>query len=143
MQHWDKDGKETKMMTQADNYDNFVHVQRGTSPLRPDQRIVLTTRMGTLVMNIDGNLILGRGDEVGKLNVLDLSDYGALTAGVSRRHAQLIRDENGQILVCDLNSSNGTYLNEIPLSPDKSYPLDNGDVLRLGKLIIHILFEYV
>ena len=132
------------MMTkQSENYDHFIQLQRGTSPLRLDQRILLSTRMGTYVVNLNHDLIIGRGDGTAKLGFVDLSDHNALVEGVSRRHAQLVRDENGQILISDLNSSNGTYLNEVLLSPDQLYPLDNGDVLRLGTLIIHVLFEYV
>jgi indolepyruvate decarboxylase len=52
--------------------------------------------------------------------------------GVSRRHASFRRQGN-QVLVSDLNSSNGTFINDILLKPDRPMPLSNGDEIGLGR----------
>lgn len=55
--------------------------------------------------------------------------------GVSRRHAQ-IRKEKDKFIVTDLNSTNGTFLNEERVI---SKELHHGDVIKIGKH--SILFE--
>lgn len=55
---------------------------------------------------------------------------------VSRPHAQLERTESGYLLL-DLNSANGTQLNDVPVEHPLS--LHNGDVISVGetRLVFH------
>jgi transcription initiation factor TFIIIB Brf1 subunit/transcription initiation factor TFIIB len=71
---------------------------------------------------------------------VDLSPYNAYANGVSRLHAvlKLIQDK---IVVMDLGSSNGTFLNGSRLSPYLETPVVHGDILNLGKLKMQILIE--
>lgn len=50
---------------------------------------------------------------------------------VSRRHAQ-ITSENGQLLLEDLNSTNGTKLNGTALAPGEKKPVAGGDTISFG-----------
>lgn len=52
--------------------------------------------------------------------------------GISRQHARFAY-QNSQLTVTDLESSNGTYINDQQLTPHKSYPLQNGDEVRFGR----------
>jgi ABC-type multidrug transport system ATPase subunit/pSer/pThr/pTyr-binding forkhead associated (FHA) protein len=52
--------------------------------------------------------------------------------GVSRKHARLTF-QNNQYLLEDLGSSNGTFVNGERIT--KSWPLKNGDLISLGKMI--------
>jgi hypothetical protein len=71
---------------------------------------------------------------------VDLSPYNAYANGVSRLHAvlKLITDH---IVIMDLGSSNGTYLNGNRLSPYVENAIAHGDVISLGKLKIQVLIE--
>jgi hypothetical protein len=69
---------------------------------------------------------------------VDLTPYNAYANGVSRLHAALKLVKN-QIVIVDLGSSNGTYLNGIRLSPYVEVPVAHGDVVYLGKLRLQIL----
>ena len=71
---------------------------------------------------------------------VDLSPYEAYANGVSRLHAvlKLIQD---RIMIMDLGSSNGTYLNGNRLAPYVETPVAHGDVIYLGKLKIQLLIE--
>lgn len=129
------------LIQQNISYEQYANMQRGTSPLNLHEGLALNMRLGTIFITLHDDLILGRNAENAPSRFVDLSKFGALSAGVSRRHLYLVRHHNGQVLVGDLGSSNGTYLNEDRLLPEQLYPLDNGDVLRLGTLIIHVLFE--
>jgi uncharacterized Zn finger protein (UPF0148 family) len=71
---------------------------------------------------------------------LDLSPYSAYEAGVSRLHAS-IRQQEGQVIIVDLGSANGTRLNGIKIEPNVPHTLLHGDVLTLGKLKIQILIR--
>ncbi|OBA27236.1 hypothetical protein HANVADRAFT_68771 [Hanseniaspora valbyensis NRRL Y-1626] len=55
---------------------------------------------------------------------------------LSRTHAQLQLTENNDILITDLNSSNGSYLNDNKLQPMNPYKVSPGDVITLGADII-------
>ncbi len=52
-------------------------------------------------------------------------------SSVSRKHA-VIRFINGQYILRDLNSSNGTFVNTQPLVPDKTHTLQPNDTIRFG-----------
>lgn len=71
---------------------------------------------------------------------VDLSPYQAYASGVSRLHA-VIKREAGRILLMDLGSSNGTYVNGKRLNPNAEHRLNNGDVVALGKLKIQVLLK--
>lgn len=59
---------------------------------------------------------------------------------VSRQHCVLVvRD--GRVLVQDLKSRNGTYVNEKRLPPDRAKVLKPGDQLRVGKLEFEVVIK--
>ncbi len=53
---------------------------------------------------------------------------------VSRHHAQVIQDENNNLYIRDLNSTNGTYVNGQRITAYKLRPLNVGDIIFLGKM---------
>jgi len=60
------------------------------------------------------------------------------SAVISKRHcALLIKD--GQVTVRDFNSTNGTFVNDVPVSGEA--PLKNDDILKLGPLEFKMLIE--
>jgi predicted component of type VI protein secretion system len=71
---------------------------------------------------------------------VDLSPYNAYVNGVSRLHA-VLRLVQDKIILMDLGSSNGTYLNGSRLAPYIETPVAHGDIIYLGKLKIQLLIE--
>jgi hypothetical protein len=71
---------------------------------------------------------------------LDLGPYGAVKNGVSRRHIRLIRSSL-TLMIEDLGTLNGTFLNGERLPHRQPTVLCDGDELRLGLLEIRIAFE--
>ncbi|MFL5344037.1 MAG: PAS domain S-box protein [Hyalangium sp.] len=67
-----------------------------------------------------GEHVIGRGSEAG----IRIDDHG-----VSRRHARIVRKQDGACQVTDLGSTNGTYLNGVSVS---SAELREGDRLQIG-----------
>ncbi len=74
-----------------------------------------------MIYDLDGNLVLGRGEHA----EIRLEDPFA-----SSRHAR-IYEQAGTLVLEDLRSTNGTYLNEELL--DTPRPLHPGDHLRIGE----------
>jgi CheY-like chemotaxis protein len=58
---------------------------------------------------------------------------------VSRCHAQIVM-ANEAYWLTDLDSSNGTFLNDKPIAPHKPYPLSHDDSIRIG--VFHLIFSY-
>jgi FHA domain len=73
-----------------------------------------------MIYDLDGDLVLGRGDRA----EIRLEDPFA-----SARHAR-IYEQGNSVIVEDLASTNGTYLNEELLQTPR--PLHPGDRLRIG-----------
>ena len=73
-----------------------------------------------MIYDLDGDLVLGRGDEA----EIRLEDPFA-----SSRHA-LVYEQAGSVVIEDLGSTNGTYLNEELLETPR--PLHSGDRVRIG-----------
>lgn len=73
---------------------------------------------------------------------LDLSEDGGKSAGVSRDHARIQLLEDGHTLtLTDLGSTNGTLLNHFPLPPELPYPINHGDEIYFGNLVVHVFFK--
>lgn len=71
---------------------------------------------------------------------LDLSPHQAYAAGVSRIHA-LIKRDGKRVIVMDLGSANGTYVNGKRLASNSERLLNHGDVVALGKFKFQILLR--
>ncbi len=83
-----------------------------------------------------GRRMTGEMDE----SFFDLRPFGAYENGVSRRHAMIRRVEDGYEIV-DLGSTNGTWLNNQRIVPNRPYPLDPGVKVNLGRLQLFVMFQ--
>lgn len=81
---------------------------------------------------------IGRAFEDTKTN-LDLAEDNGTELGVSRSHA-LLQWSNKGVVIMDLGSTNGTFLNNHHLPENKPYPIQSGDELRFGELLVHVFF---
>lgn len=95
----------------------------------------------SLLLFPDRELILGRRDSGGEKPDADFSFWGGFHNGVSRRHAKVALNERNELVIYDLNSTNGTYINGVRLEPHRPYILHDGDELRLGKLVTRIYYQ--
>jgi hypothetical protein len=71
---------------------------------------------------------------------VDLTAYNAYANGVSRLHAAIKLVKN-RIVIVDLGSSNGTYVNGKRLAPYLETLVSHGDLIYLGKLKMQILID--
>jgi hypothetical protein len=86
-------------------------------------------------------LRLGRHDPELSIDV-DLSAFTDIDLGISRVHALLEYDSLDQLIyLSDLNSRNGSFVNERRLEPEKPMRLRDGDTLRFGHLSLSFHIE--
>jgi CheY-like chemotaxis protein len=70
---------------------------------------------------------------------IDLERYGAFEAGVSRVHAAIVREADG-FYIEDLDSSNGTFINNLQIAPHTLTRLENAAEITLGNLPVRVFF---
>ncbi len=115
----------------------------GTDTLGPERVLILQFEDDEtpIMVQIREEVILGRVTEQSEGGTfINLSPYGADDAGVSRRHARLLREKNAVYLM-DLNSTNGTRLNGELLARGVEKRVRDGDEITVGRLKLFIYFK--
>jgi len=86
---------------------------------------------GKLIPIKEEKFFIGRGDDC---------HLRPKSESVSRRHCALVQKE-GRLLLLDLKSRNGTFVNDKQLTHDKAKILKSGDQIRVGQLAFEIVIE--
>lgn len=120
----------------------FVVLPRDNHEIYPHWLIELLIPKATTHaygIELAGDVVLGVLREGYKRPDLDLGLYGGDLKGVSGHHAMLSPKLNSLLLV-DLQSTNGTWLNNTRLDPHSPSLITTGDVISLGTLafVMHI-----
>ena len=103
-----------------------------TPPVRP--RLVVVSTRAELPLPARDDIVAGREDpQSNSYPDIDLNPHGALEQGVSRRHARITL-RGGQYFLEDLNSVNGTLLNQRRIPANTPMPIRPGDHIMLGRL---------
>jgi hypothetical protein len=114
------------------------NIRRTTLPAGSIALYVMGEKLPLVVEGRGQPTILGRqNQDAPSSGVVDLSKYQAHLLGVSRQHAAISYNDN-VFAIEDLKSSNGTWVNENRLQANQPRVLRNGDVIRLGQLIIFV-----
>ncbi len=121
----------------ADNFRSYIDVA-----LIPADGLGIYIEGATTAyyLQMDKELIIGREPETTLETFLDLAGIDSFNLGISRRHAMLCRKESGYEII-DLASTNGTWLNNERLLPNKSYPLTSGSQVRVGRMQLFVLYR--
>jgi pSer/pThr/pTyr-binding forkhead associated (FHA) protein len=137
-------GTTTTSLLQPEEQNNFRGRSAwGTARFDRDASIVIHVRDHTQPLSVvpKEEIVIGRSDaQASAVPDLDLSPFGGVEHGVSRRHAIIRRGEDTLTLI-DLGSTNGTHLNGQRLIPQQPRVLRDGDEIRLGRLVFHIFFK--
>lgn len=65
----------------------------------------------------------------------DMADgYIPISSAVSRKHCKICKQENGDYIVQDLGSLNGTFLDGQWVSTENTIPLKTGNILKMADL---------
>ncbi|MBZ0301114.1 MAG: FHA domain-containing protein [Anaerolineae bacterium] len=116
---------------------------KGTNHFTTDTRVVLhlDSAREPLVLPLNQPTRIGRTNTAeNQYPDVDLTPYGAFASGVSSHHVQLERHED-YLMLTDLGSTNGTYLNGTRVQPHQAVAVHDGAEVRLGRLVMHLYFE--
>ena len=122
-------------------------IQRGTGPLdflMPwiiKFRVIGTTNF--VQIEATEHMTVGRSDvHSDTYPDIDLEPFNARALGVSRIHMEIIA-RNSRVTVRDMDSSNGSFLNDGRMLAGTEYRLQHGDRLMLGKLALQVQFVVI
>lgn len=59
---------------------------------------------------------------------------------ISRVHCKILKND-GRYYIEDLQSSNGTYINRARLQPNQTYPIKDGDIIRLANSDFRVIVD--
>ncbi|MBZ0307042.1 MAG: FHA domain-containing protein [Anaerolineae bacterium] len=102
--------------------------------------VIFESSPKTLQFDLIDRVTIGRRSEAGQQPDIDVAPFGGFPAGVSRLHARLHRVDKS-IIIEDLASRNGTFLDDVQVKPGELTPIRNGQSFRLGALRGWIYFE--
>lgn len=115
----------------------------------PDSVLALRVRGSTdpyeiRPQKVDHEMVIGRSTTGNAMAPdIDLDKKQGADLGVSRLHLSVRYDQEHQaVLVSDLGSANGTFLNGQRLLAKEIRVLRHGDELRLGKLVLVVSFRH-
>ncbi len=118
-----------------DELDQTIQLNLGDVD-QPTPRLALPGRDAVLQLPAKDRVIVGRTYGSSHADI-DLEPYEASKYGVSRQHARLTR--NGETWsIDDLNSLNGTFVNDKKLKAGQPVQLKDGDRIRLSQF--HLVF---
>ena len=58
---------------------------------------------------------------------------------ISKAHAEILRNGNGNFFIKDMESTNGSQLNNTIITPGEYFPIKDGDLIKLGNIIFKFL----
>lgn len=121
-----------------DLLENIEEFTRSVDLAEQGVKVALYLPGSEKVIKLEGKseFILGRKIKgTSEIIDIDFEPFHGYEKGVSRAHAK-ISLSGDLVTVTDLHSSNGTYVNQKRLMPNKSYTLAHGDLINLGSLIL-------
>lgn len=117
------------------SYDELTH-----PTILPSCELVLPNNQRMPLDAHKGAYTLGWRDTTGEVPDIDLHPMGGSTSGVSRKHA-LLRFTQGQWMITDLGSTNGTFVNDTAIAPHTPVALHDKTRIRLGTMVL--FFRYI
>jgi hypothetical protein len=126
---------ETKQLTKS-----ATNALRLTEPASSRPLLLyLQDSTAPIAINRLNNLVMGRKNMEDATDIvdIDLTPFGAQDKGVSRKHASIDARKEPPTIT-DLGSANGTFINGVKLEANKAEPLESGDELRLGHLVMRL-----
>jgi CheY-like chemotaxis protein len=134
----------TRKLNPAELESKLAAENENTAPLdQPVPWVIELRVVGTpavFQVRVQGELVIGRSDpRYDNKPDIDLEPFDAYQQGVSRRHA-MIFPKNNRLLLADLGSSNGTFINGRTLTEGQEYRLRHGDTMVIGKMQLQVSF---
>jgi hypothetical protein len=137
-------GPSTPPRLESDTDDDGIQYVRVPSTLRRSGkfvgvwRIQLQNKAKTLGLIIYDDVFVGRMAG-GLIPDVDLTRFAPESLGVSRQHA-LLRPNESDLYLVDLDSTNGTFHNGVRVSAEVPVKLNDGDTVSFGRVHFKVKF---
>lgn len=118
------------------SYEQFARPASAALPCE----LVLPNNARLPLESARGQYTIGWADGAGRAPDIDLASLGGGSLGVSRNHA-ILRFRNSQWDIEDLNSTNGTFVNESQITARVPTLLTDKTTIRVGS--IKLFFRYI
>jgi hypothetical protein len=139
----ERDTKDTLITELSPELGSAVLTGWSTSGFAGKKEVILYVKDNDtpIIFTPEDRFVIGRHSRTTDVEIdLDLTPFAADKHGVSRVHAAF-QLENKELYLIDLNSKNGTFLNEDPLPANQPHAIHDGDTIRLGQLMMYIYFK--
>jgi hypothetical protein len=93
----------------------------------------LGTHMAPIAIEVAGDVVMGVSRPGQEAPDFDLGPYRADEKGVSRRHS-VLRPSRNRLYIIDLQSTNGTRVNALPVGAGVAREIRSTDTISLGAL---------
>lgn len=133
----DSDSESTMTMPDAKETPKEELTKKAEQKTGPQLRVVRGEKIDMIFRILPGKNYLGRTSPDKPVDI-DLTNQERVEqVWASRQHAVITLDR-GAVLLEDLNSLNGTYVNRVRLYPGQSKVLQPGDVLQIGTVQLRL-----
>jgi len=112
--------------TYAEEYGQTIYISEGEETVQ--QRRLYTANDQILVQLDNPAYVIGKKKDEVEVVLED--------ASISRMHARIIREKDSYYIE-DLNSTNGTFKNNLRMQPYEKRELEEGDEIRMGKVVLY------
>lgn len=139
----DKDSNETRQLLPQPVEVDGTKVLVSANGLIPKRlRVIMPDKSEMVFDSLLPHLTVGRSSTVNTRRIdIDMELYDKGYFGVSRFHAMIIPDSQHGLIIKDMQSTNGTYINGKKLKANETYPLADGDFVKFGNLKVQLFFE--
>lgn len=126
-------GADTQPVNDIDEYNNFTAAKTEQENIESPDITIHLTKVGLIEeevyhSDIAGELVIGRDPSKSQLS-FPMDDL------LSSRHC-VIQYTSGDLILQDLGSTNGTYVNGVPINGP--YKLENDDIILIGAMELRI-----
>lgn len=139
----DDTGEQTVLVPDDDEDSLSPHVRYRKAYFGRSSELMLyimeTDQHIRIPLEANQSVTIGRENPENK-NHIDLTEHNAADFGVSRKHVRLLRSPV-TITLEELGAKNGTYINGEKISQGSTQVLCDGDELRLGKMLLAVVFQ--
>lgn len=129
---------EDLQLAEAKALEHASHGEENVIPWVIELRVIGTPDI--IRVPVGERIMLGRGDANQAIQPeIDLGAFDGQSKGVSRKHARMIMRDN-RLVIEDIGSSNGTYVNGQHIGVLNPARVRDGDHIKLGSLSLQVHF---
>lgn len=135
-----REGWHSPELTRTNHFQDDFFPEGGK--LRLEIRDAITSQTVKMIIQPNNVIIFGRSELGDPLQPdINLGPYGGYRLGVSHIHARINPPLSNALTLNDMGSTNGTFVNDVPVKLNEARRLCDGDEIRMGNMVMQLYFE--